>query len=86
MPIGLRQGASEYRDPYKKPERGELDAEQKAYNRRLSSFRVGIEHRIGRSKRFRIVSERYRNPRHTHHTKTCIVARIVNIEAGFMTF
>lgn len=72
--------------PDKKPKGGELADDEKQYNRGLSSFRVGVEHRIGRSKRFRIVSERYRNPRRTHHTKTCIIARIVNIEAGFMPF
>jgi hypothetical protein len=47
------------------------------------SFRVAIEHRIGRTKCFRIVAERLRNPRHTHHTKTSIIAGLVNIEAGF---
>ncbi len=72
--------------PYKKPKRGELDGDDKEYNLGLGSFRVSIEHRIGRSKWFRIVSERYRNPRRTHHTKICIVAGIVNIEAGFTPF
>ncbi len=42
--------------------------------------------RIGRTKRFRIVAERFRNPRDTHHTKTSIIAGLVNIEAGFMPF
>jgi hypothetical protein len=50
------------------------------------SFRVAIEHRIGRTKRFRIVAERFRNPRHTHPTKTSIIAGLVNIEAGFGLF
>jgi hypothetical protein len=72
--------------PYKKPKKGELTDEEKHYNRGLGSFRVAVEHRIGRCKRFRIVSERYRNPRRTHHTKTAIVAGLVNIEAGFGPF
>lgn len=72
--------------PYKKPKGGELAADEKQYNRGLGSFRVGVEHRIGRCKRFRIVSERYRNPRRTHHTKTSIVAGLVNIEARFAPF
>jgi hypothetical protein len=29
------------------------------------------------------VAERFRNPRHTHYTKTSIIAGLVNIEAGF---
>ena len=70
--------------PYKKPKGGELTAEETDYNRGLGSFRVAIEHRIGRTKRFRILSDRYRNPRHTHHTKTSIIAGLVNVEAGFL--
>ncbi len=72
--------------PYKKPKGGELNDEEKDYNRGLGSFRVAVEHRIGRTKRFRIVAERYHNPRDTHHTKTSIIAGLVNIEAGFMPF
>ena len=69
--------------PYKKRKGGDLSVEEKAYNRGLGSFRVAIEHRIGRTKRLRIVAERYRNPRHTHPTKTSTIAGLVNIEAGF---
>jgi DDE superfamily endonuclease len=72
--------------PYKKPKGGELTSEEKEYNRALSSFRVGVEHRIGRTKRFRIAGERFRNPLATHHTKTSIVAGLVNVEAGFWPF
>lgn len=43
--------------PCKKPKGGALDEEDKEYNGGLASFRVGGEHRIGRTKRFRIVSE-----------------------------
>jgi hypothetical protein len=35
--------------PYKKPKGGELTEEEKEYNRGLSSFRVAVEHRIGRT-------------------------------------
>ncbi len=69
--------------PYKKPKGGELAEEEKEYNRGLGSFRVQIEHRIGRAKRFRIASDRFRNPLHTHNTKFSIVAGLVNLEAGF---
>ena len=70
--------------PYKKPKGGVLSDEEKDYNRGLASFRVAIEHRIGRTKRFRILADRYRNPRRTHHTKTAIIAALVNLEAGFL--
>ena len=69
--------------PYKKPKKGELTQEEKDYNRGLSGFRVRVEHGIGKTKRFRIVSDRYRNPRRKHHTKTSIVAGLINMEAGF---
>ena len=72
--------------PYKRRKGGDLSAEEKEYNRGLGSFRVAIEHRIGRTKRFRIAAERFRNPRHTHNTKTSIIAGLVNIEAGFGLF
>jgi len=69
--------------PYKKPKGGELDAEEKEYNAGLSRFRVKVEHRIGHCKHFRIVSDRFRNPRGTHHTKMSIVAGMTNMNAGF---
>jgi hypothetical protein len=72
--------------PYKKPKGGELSSEEKEYNRALSSFRVRVEHRIGRIKRFRIAGDRFRNPLATHHTKTSIIAGLVNIAAGFWPF
>lgn len=72
--------------PYKKPKGGELDEEERQYNRGPGSFRVAVEHRIGCVKRVRIASDRFRNPRPTHHTKTSIIAGLVNMEAGFMPF
>jgi hypothetical protein len=72
--------------PYKKPKEGELTDEEKEYNRGLSGFRVRVEHRIGRTKRFKIASERFRNPLETHHTKISIIAGLVNLEDGFGPF
>jgi DDE superfamily endonuclease/Helix-turn-helix of DDE superfamily endonuclease len=69
--------------PYKKPKNGELTADKKEHNRRLSSFRVRVEHRIGHAKRFRIMSDRFRNPRHTHNVKFSIVAGLANMQTGF---
>ncbi len=65
--------------PYKKPKGGTLAKDEKEYNGALSRFRVRVEHKIGQIKRFRIVSDRFRNPRRTHHTKVSIVAGIVNM-------
>ena len=87
---GAYQGYdNEHRDlefPYKRPKGGKLTDEEKEYNRGLSGFRVRVEHRIGRTKRFRIAAERFRNPLETHHTKISIVAGLVNLEDGFGPF
>jgi len=47
--------------PKKKPRGGELTDDDKAMNRLISSVRIGVEHAIGGMKRFRAVSEIYRN-------------------------
>ena len=72
--------------PYKKPKTEKLTNEEKEYNLGLSRFRVRVERRIGRTKRFRIAAERLRNPLCTHHTKISIVSRLVNLEDGFAPF
>jgi DDE superfamily endonuclease/Helix-turn-helix of DDE superfamily endonuclease len=72
--------------PYKTPKDREPTNEEKEYNRGLSGFRVRVEHRIGRTKRFKIASERFRNPLETHHTKISIIAGLVNLEDGFGPF
>jgi hypothetical protein len=95
---GLPKGARAYGDsayqgydkehksidyPYKKPKGGQLTDEEKEYNTGLSRFRVRVEHKIGQVKRFRIVSDSFRNPRRTHFTKVSIIAGIVNMGSGF---
>lgn len=47
--------------PKKKPRGGFLTDEEKAMNRLISSVRIGVEHAIGGMKRFRAVSEIFRN-------------------------
>jgi hypothetical protein len=46
--------------PTKKPKGKELTQEQKEENRKISSFRILVEHAIGGVKRSRIVKERFR--------------------------
>lgn len=69
--------------PYKKPKNGELTAEEKEYNRGLSSFRVRVENKIRELKVFRIIGERYRNKKKRYGLKLNIVAGIVNFKHGF---
>jgi hypothetical protein len=44
--------------PTKKPKGKELTEEQKLENKKISSFRILVEHAIGGVKRCRIVKER----------------------------
>jgi hypothetical protein len=46
--------------PIKKSKGGELSAEEKEYNKKISSFRVRVEHAIGSTKRMRIVKDECR--------------------------
>ncbi len=53
--------------PYKNPKKSiknpnpELSKEQKYYNKKVGSVRVKVEHAIGGMKRFRCLSDKYRN-------------------------
>ena len=46
--------------PNKTPKNGELNQEQKIYNRWVSRIRVRVEHVIGSIKQYRIVKETFR--------------------------
>tara|TARA_B100001971_G_C18107090_1_gene492117 strand:- start:78 stop:956 length:879 start_codon:yes stop_codon:yes gene_type:complete len=46
--------------PLKKPKKKKLSKEDKAYNRWHSGLRVGVEHAIGRMKKFRIFADIHR--------------------------
>jgi len=66
--------------PKKKPKNGELTAVEKAENRRISQNRISNEHAIGFLKRFRILSERYRNRRKRFGLRLNLVAAICNMD------
>lgn len=65
--------------PKKKPRGGELTEDDKAMNRLISSVRIGVEHAIGGMKRFRAVSDIYRN-------KNGWDDALVNVAAGLWNF
>jgi hypothetical protein len=66
--------------PRKKSKNKPLTKEDKAYNRALSSERAGNENAIGFIKRFKIVSERYRNRRKRFGLRFTLIAGICNYE------
>ena len=56
------------------------DSERKEYNRSISSHRMKVEHIIGRTKRFGIARERYRNRRKRFGLRYNLICGIVNYE------
>jgi len=68
--------------PYKKPKGGKLTPEQKAFNSKLSKFRIFIEHINRRIKRFKMFGHRYRNKQRKHHKRISLICGIHNFELG----
>lgn len=66
--------------PKKKSKKRPLTNEDKKQNRILSSLRVLNEHVIGKIKRFKIVSDRYRNRRKRFGLRFNLIAGIYNFE------
>jgi IS5 family transposase len=66
--------------PHKKPKNKELTKDQKKENQELSQKRILVENVIGSLKRFRILSERYRNRRKRFGLRFNLIAGIYNFE------
>jgi len=66
--------------PKKRTKKNPLTAEEKSINRNISSERVYNEHAIGFIKRFKILSERYRNRRKRFALRFNLIAGICNFE------
>lgn len=70
--------------PKKKSLKNPLTKEDKKRNSELSSERVVNEHVIGRIKRFKIVSDKYRNRRKRFGLRFNLIAAICNRELTVM--
>lgn len=68
--------------PKKKSKKHPLTKEDKKNNRRIASERITNEHVIGALKRFRIISDRYRNRRKRFGLRFNLIAGIYNYELG----
>jgi hypothetical protein len=66
--------------PKKRTKKNKLSKEDKKQNFKIASERVLNEHIIGRVKRFRILSERYRNRRRRFALRFSLIAGICNFE------
>ena len=78
--IGIKKIHAKSVLPKKKSKKHPLTAEDKANNRKISSERVTNEHAIGFIKRFKILSERYRNRRKRFGLRFNLIAGICNFD------
>lgn len=68
--------------PKKRSKKHPLTKTDKQNNRRIASERVTNEHVIGALKRFRIISDKYRNRRKRFGLRFNLIAGIYNWELG----
>ena len=66
--------------PRKKPKGGELTAEEKAENRRISCERILIENINAKIKVFKALANKYRNRRNRFGLRMSLVCGIINFE------
>jgi len=66
--------------PKKRSKKNPLTKDDKKRNREISSQRVLIENIIGFLKRFKIISDRYRNRRKRFGLRFNLIAGVCNIE------
>ena len=77
---GLQKIHAKTQMPKKKSKKKPLTPEDKKNNRQLSSDRVLNENVIGNLKRFKIISDRYRNRRKRFSLRFNLIAGIYNLE------
>jgi len=66
--------------PYKRKRNTPFSKEEKKHNHNLASKRIFVEHVIGRLKRFKVISESYRNRRRRFGLRFNLIAGIYNYE------
>jgi hypothetical protein len=78
--LGMQKLHKNTHMPKKKSKKNPLTLEDKKQNKKLSSERVLNENVIGSIKRFKIVSDRYRNRRKRFGLRFNLIAGIYNFE------
>ena len=79
---GIHKLQSNTKLPKKSSKKKPLTIEEKRQNREISSERVVNENVIGSLKRFRILSDKYRNRRRRFGLRFNLIAGIYNFEVG----
>ena len=77
---GLQEIHANSQLPKKKPKKGKLTKEEKQANKTIASQRVLNENVIGMLKRFKIISDKYRNRRRRFGLRFNLIAGIYNFE------
>jgi hypothetical protein len=78
--IGITKWCANVNIPKKKSKLHPLIEEDKIFNKTLASKRIFVEHVIGALKRFKIISDRYRNRRKRFSLRFNLIAGIYNYE------
>jgi hypothetical protein len=78
--IGIKKIHSNSILPKKSSKKKPLNKENKAFNRCVSSIRVFNENVVGSIKRFKIISDKYRNRRKRFGLRFNLIAGIYNFE------
>ena len=78
--LGIKEIINNSKIPYKSSKKKNLTKEEKKENREISIKRIVVENVIGSLKRFRILSERYRNRRKRFGLRFSLIAGIHNFE------
>lgn len=76
--VGMAADHPRTATPRRKPRSKPRPPEDVAYNRAFARRRVGVEHTIGRMRRYRALDQRDRQHRQRHHDRVCAVAGLVN--------
>ena len=77
---GIQKIHAETTIPRKKKRGSELSRDDKRFNHEHSSQRIDVEHVIGSLKKFRIISDRYRNRRRRFGLRFKLIAGWYNYE------
>ncbi len=76
--LGLQKLHGHTTMPKKRSTKNPLNKKDKLHNRKISRDRVPAEHVIGTVKRFKIVSDRYRNRRKRFGLRFTLIAAVYN--------
>ncbi|WP_105629049.1 IS5 family transposase [Spiroplasma poulsonii] len=82
---GIQKNHNNVLIPTKKTKKNPLNKEQKQYNRPVSKMRIIIENIFAILKKFKIITEKYRNRRKRFGLRFNLIASIYNLQLLYLT-